>query len=270
MGTNSENALMRGHRQHRASRRARRNPKRLRTGAIITTLTLGAVYSAAALAVSLRSEPQSVSQLASRTSRPTPTPPAHADDQRTRITEPASANPSTTIQKVPQGGPGTFAIAHGATATVGTAGSTTVYRVEVEDGLGLDADTFADTVDSTLVDPRGWTKNGTHSFRRAPTGALRIVLATPTTTDRLCAPLQTQGEVSCRNGKVVAINAVRWFNGAEAYKGDLKRYRLYVINHEVGHSLGFHHASCPTPGAKAPVMLQQTLGLQGCEPNPWP
>ena len=96
------------------------------------------------------------------------------------------------------------------------------------------------------------------------------MLASPATTDTLCAPLHTRGEVSCRNGDVVAINAKRWTNGAEAYGGDLDSYRIYVINHEVGHALGRPHEACPGPGDLAPIMLQQTLGLDGCRANPWP
>jgi hypothetical protein len=43
-----------------------------------------------------------------------------------------------------------------------------------------------------------------------------------------------------------------------------------VIDHETGHWLGQGHAFCARPGALAPVMQQQSKGMHGCRPNPWP
>lgn len=177
--------------------------------------------------------------------------------------------PKATEVVIPVAGDGTFTVADGA-STQGAAGRAVTYQVEVEGGVPFDADQFATQVDKTLMDRRGWSKNGAYTFNRRSQATQRIVLASPTTVDRLCAPLQTRGEVSCRNGNVVAINAARWAKGAASYGNDLKGYRNYVINHEVGHLLGFNHQPCPSPRRPAPVMHQQTLGLNGCTKNPWP
>jgi Protein of unknown function (DUF3152) len=144
------------------------------------------------------------------------------------------------------------------------------YTVEVERGLTLLPTTVAAVVDTTLADKRSWGAAG-YTFRRVASGGdLRILLSTPGTTDLLCAPLETSGEVSCRNENLVVLNAKRWVFGAASYGGDLVNYRRYLVNHEVGHFLGRGHVSCPGPGRIAPVMLQQTISLEGCRANPWP
>ena len=78
---------------------------------------------------------------------------------------------------------------------------------------------------------------------------------------------------SCRATGKVIINLDRWWLSAKPYrdaKVPLAGYRHYVINHEVGHELGHGHQGCPKRGRRAPVMVQQTLSLQGCTPYAWP
>lgn len=78
---------------------------------------------------------------------------------------------------------------------------------------------------------------------------------------------------SCRNGRNVVINEERWLGASPAWNeagGSLSDYRQMVVNHETGHWLGFGHSQCGAPGAAAPVMEQQSMGLQGCAANPWP
>jgi hypothetical protein len=187
-----------------------------------------------------------------------------------RNPDPVPVSPVPTVVEIPAEGTGSFAVAVGESAQHGS-GRLVRYTVEVEGGLPYNAAGIALAVDTTLADPRSWIGEGEYAFQRTDgDGDVRVLLASPATTDQLCAPLRTRGEVSCRNGDLVVINARRWAYGIDAYGDDLAAYRQYVVNHEMGHAIGFGHVGCPGPGKAAPVMLQQTYGLQGCTPNPWP
>jgi len=180
-----------------------------------------------------------------------------------------TADPVVLTPLVPNRGSGQFGIAPRDSPATGE--QPLLYSVEVERELSVEPSEFAAAVEATLAHPEGWRAVGGHEFRRVESGAqIRILLATPRTVDELCAPLKTRGEVSCRNRDLVVINAKRWFLGAEAFPRTLLEYRHYVVNHEVGHALGYPHEDCPEDGAPAPVMLQQTISLDGCAPNPWP
>ncbi len=147
-------------------------------------------------------------------------------------------------------------------------------RVEVEAGLGVDGQEFARQVMATLNDPRGWGHDGSVAFARTDGEAdIDVTLASPATTDALCAPVPTRGRVSCGRVGFAVLNAERWAHGAEPFLaagGTVAEYRHYLVNHEVGHVLGHPHVACPAPGTLAPVMVQQTLDVGGCRPNGWP
>lgn len=150
--------------------------------------------------------------------------------------------------------------------------------MEVEGGLGVDETDVASTVQSVLLDPRGWQQvDGVRFVNVTPQqealGAqvdIRVTLASPGLTDKLCAPMRTLSQVSCWNGQRSVLNFRRWALGDDSFGADVARYRTYQVNHEVGHGLGHQHQSCPAPGQRAPVMLQQTLDLGGCKPWPYP
>ncbi|KOX18253.1 DUF3152 domain-containing protein [Nocardiopsis sp. NRRL B-16309] len=150
-------------------------------------------------------------------------------------------------------------------------GPLTTFAVEVEEGLPGEAKDFADAVEQVLGDPRSWGNDGKRSMQRVDgdDADVRVLLAAPDTVDQLCAPLNTNGYVSCANGNRAIINQNRWVSAVEEFEDDLETYRIYVINHEVGHTLGHGHVSCPGEEELAPVMQQQTLSLQGCEANGW-
>ncbi len=137
-------------------------------------------------------------------------------------------------------------------------------RVIVQDGLEDLSDDFAATVDEVLADGDGWAAAGRTFAVVEHDADIDVVLARPKTVDELCAPLRTGGSFSCgRKGRAV-INVRRWKGGATTFGKDLASYRAYVVNHEVGHLLGFDHAACPGRGRRAPIMLQQTKSLAGC------
>ena len=155
------------------------------------------------------------------------------------------------------------------------------YRVDVEQGLGLDGALFAKAVQATLNDDRSWAHDGEMTFERISSGdpEFVITLASPGTTHEWCDKSgldTTEGNVSCDSAQTerVMINAYRWAQGSETYGAQaMLTYRQMLINHEVGHRLGHDHVNCRTPGALAPVMQQQTksLDIDGikCRPNPW-
>ncbi|WP_073911952.1 DUF3152 domain-containing protein [Streptomyces sp. CB00455] len=177
-------------------------------------------------------------------------------------------------------GPGTFETVPGVAKAPGK-GKLVRYRVDVEQGLGLDPQLFAEAVHRTLNDPRSWGHGDTKTFERVPGGEADFVitLASPGTTGVWCAKSgldTTVDNVSCDSAATdrVMINAYRWAQGSVTYGPDqMTAYRQMLINHEVGHRLGHGHVSCRTPGALAPIMQQQTksLDIDGihCKPNPW-
>ncbi|WP_164545181.1 DUF3152 domain-containing protein [Antribacter gilvus] len=184
------------------------------------------------------------------------------------VPDPGSGLTGTTVEPALSG---ELVIAAGGTEPPGP-GKVWTVRVEVEKGLPVDVGVFADAVLATLNDPRGWSQVDGVTFARTDGDApdARVVLTSPATTDTLCAPLDTGGHLSCGMGNAAVLNFGRWVNGAEAFGDDVVTYRQYLVNHEVGHVLGHHHAQCPAPGALAPVMVQQTLSTGGCLPNGWP
>lgn len=145
------------------------------------------------------------------------------------------------------------------------------YTVYVERATKMKPGPFAEHVAVILSDRRGWIRGGKVAFQRVGKGAgTQVILATPATVDKLCAPLQTEGKVSCCNGARVVVNVDRWLYAVPHWTGTLKTYRQMLINHEMGHRIGHGHRMCPGDGKLAPVMQQQTYGLQGCRANSWP
>ena len=154
-------------------------------------------------------------------------------------------------------------------------GAATVYRyvLRVEGGTSVDAAAAAAVIESVLNDDRGWRGTEGVSFEQVddPAAAdFTLSIATPTTTDALCAPLETIGMWNCRNGTNVVLNSDRWTYGSPTFSS-VDAYHVYEINHEVGHFLGHEHEYCAGAGLTSPVMAQQSRTREGgCTENGWP
>ena len=176
------------------------------------------------------------------------------------------------------------------------------YTVEVEDGVDTAAfggdEAFARMVTETLANPKSWIHDTQFAFTRVDqssgvTPDFRVSLTSPMTVREGCGydiPL----EASCYNPAYqgdqsrVLVNEARWVRGAVPFQGDIGSYRQYLINHEVGHAIGYQkHEPCGENGALAPVMMQQTFSTSNdddakfdpesvkadgrtCRFNPWP
>lgn len=183
---------------------------------------------------------------------------------------------------VPSAGTGTFRYASDWGPLLGRSGTMRRYRVAVENGAPENVQAFAVAVDAALGDPRSWTAGGLLRLRRVPSGAphdFTVYLATARTAGSMCAAAGVDIRVggrpytSCRGTGRVIVNLDRWQLSVDhlvAAGVPLAVYRTYLVNHEVGHELGRGHVGCPRPGRPAPVMMQQTLFLNGCLANPWP
>ncbi|WP_245547329.1 DUF3152 domain-containing protein [Nocardia brevicatena] len=196
-----------------------------------------------------------------------------------------------------ESGAGAWRVARGGTDQKGVGEQYVFsYTVEVENGIDTSAiggdDAVARMVDSTLANPKSWVHDRKFAFRRIDHGEpdFRISLTSRQTTRNLCG-FEIPIDSSCYNSDLarVVLSEARWVRGALAFNGDIGSYRQYLVNHEVGHAIGYHqHQPCENDGGLAPVMMQQTFGTANneiaaldphgvvpmdgkrCRFNPWP
>ncbi|WP_407912779.1 DUF3152 domain-containing protein [Kitasatospora sp. NE20-6] len=216
-----------------------------------------------------------------QTSQARPIPPLNSNAAATRAAPSPSPSPTPTPTPTPSPSPtqvtekgkGTFTVATASGSAVGK-GTVRRYRVEVEDGIGIDPRAAAEQVHAILSDRRSWTADGKNGFKLVSDGVydFTVKVASPDTVDLICgsAGLDTKGEVNCDVGKQVVVNSKRWLTGSPKFSGTLDDYRALIINHEVGHRIGHGHEGCPGKGKLAPAMMQQIYGLDGCRSNAWP
>lgn len=150
---------------------------------------------------------------------------------------------------------------------------TVKYKTEVWGNVVADFSDFRAKVAETLADARGWVRAGIKFVEVSSGEDVDVILSDPAHLEALNG---CSGELSCTtwNNQVI-INDVRWREGTEATRTvgmGQRDYQHMVVNHEMGHWLGHysHVESCPNGGV-APLMLQQSTGMRGCDTfNAWP
>ena len=144
------------------------------------------------------------------------------------------------------------------------------YSVRTRGRVTASMKVFRRQVQETFDHPRGWRAAGVQFTRVKRGGDFTLVLAAAGTLPSFSSGCSVRW--SCRAGRHVIINQLRWRHASPAWNraGRTRRdYRHLVVNHETGHWLGRGHTGCRR-GGRAPVMMQQSKGTGGCRFNPWP
>jgi hypothetical protein len=178
------------------------------------------------------------------------------------------ASPATAVpDDISALGPGQQTERHATT----TARRRVTYSVITRGRITASMEVFRRQARETYADPRGWSAAGVE-FSRVPRGGdFTLVLASARAVPTFSSTCSATW--SCRVGRFVIINQERWKHASPAWNAArlaLRDYRHMVVNHETGHWLGLGHAGCRARGAKAPVMMPQSKGTNGCRLNPWP
>lgn len=123
-------------------------------------------------------------------------------------------------------------------------------------------------IDETLKSTQGWTQKG-YMFQNVDDVHHCDFVICMVPNDYIVKKCRLH-KMSCADTdkNIVYINEARWKRGSSASRLSLDDYRTYIVMHEVGHIIGRGHHTC-TKG-RAPVMMQQTLGIGDCRPNCWP
>lgn len=152
------------------------------------------------------------------------------------------------------------------------------YKTMVWGSVAANFNDFRAKVADTLNDPRGWVRAGLKFIEVNSGQDVNIILSDAAS---LAATPGCSGDLSCTTwANQVIINDLRWREGTEPSRAagmSTRDYQHMVVNHEMGHWLGHydHIEACTAEngfiGGPAPIMLQQSTGLRGCNSfNAWP
>ena len=143
------------------------------------------------------------------------------------------------------------------------------YRIDTRGTISTSVGSSPSSRRPTLT-PRGWRNAGV-AFRRVNGPSdFSLVLAEASWLPRFSSVCSVQW--SCRAGRYVVINQLRWKYASPSWHSagmSLRDYRNLVVNHDKGQlGLGHGHLGCRVRAAGAGD--DATVQLAGCRHNPWP
>ncbi|HEY2004383.1 MAG TPA: DUF3152 domain-containing protein [Candidatus Saccharimonadia bacterium] len=140
------------------------------------------------------------------------------------------------------------------------------YRYCLGDGV---AASFVTKIGAVLSDPTGWALKGRVKLVGSESSCnfnFNIVPAI----DMANLDPGCKGQTTCLVGDQITVRSESWTKVPVKWVGTLDSYRKELVNHEVGHWLGFQHAAC-TGGTivsgDVPILAAPDVAVNGCSPN---
>jgi hypothetical protein len=122
-----------------------------------------------------------------------------------------------------------------------------------------------DAVAATLAAGGGWGLGGQLVFSRVDMGCDVTLSIRGSAGMSELDPACTK-QTTCERDAQVGIAQASWQSAPLGWQGSIMAYRSELINHEVGHWLGFDHAGCDTTSQSQPLVAPDVV-LDGCSPN---
>jgi hypothetical protein len=136
------------------------------------------------------------------------------------------------------------------------------------DSAGSTAETevLSSSAASAFSDSSSWAMGGRLKFVPVKSNCnFSISLVDSNAMSRLNSACS--GQSSCQSGNAIELNLSNWLAAPVTWTTGIDSYRQQMIDHEVGHWLGFNHASCTLKSSPVPILENPTVVLDGCSPN---